>query len=82
MVRKKLKKAFFQMFPTKAPGSNDFHAHFFQRHWDVCGASVIKAVFGIVLGKDNAECINDNISSHPKDIKPDSFISASVYQLM
>jgi hypothetical protein len=35
-----VKTALFQMFPTKAPGSDGFPAHFFKRHWDVCGEEV------------------------------------------
>ena len=30
-----VKVAFSQMFPTKAPGSESFVAHFFQKHWNM-----------------------------------------------
>ena len=39
-TNKEVKEALFQMFPTKAPGSDWFPAHFFQRHWDLCGEEI------------------------------------------
>ena len=54
-----VKQALFQMFPIKAPGPEGFPTHFFQRHWDLCGAEVTKAVLRIVRGEEDAECIND-----------------------
>ena len=45
-----VKLALFQMFPTKAPGPDGFPAHFFQRHWDICGEEVTKAVLNILNG--------------------------------
>jgi hypothetical protein len=38
-----IKKALFQMFPTKAPGPDGFPAHFFQRNWDICGGDISAA---------------------------------------
>lgn len=49
------------MFPTKAPGPDGFPTHFFQRHWDIYGASVTKAILGIVRGEESTEYINDTI---------------------
>ena len=56
-----VKKALFQMFPTKAPGHDGFPAHFFQRHWDMCGAAVTCAVLSIVQGEESPECVNDTV---------------------
>ena len=59
--REEVKKALFQMFPTKSPGPDGFPLHFFQRHWDVCGVSVTDAILGILRGEESAECINDTL---------------------
>lgn len=56
-----VKVALFQMFPTKAPGPDGYPAHFFQRHWDICGTSVTKAVLGILRGEESPACINDTL---------------------
>jgi hypothetical protein len=56
-----VKKALFQMFPTKAPGPDGFPMHFFQRHWNVCGDDTTRAVLSIVQGTKSAEEINDTI---------------------
>lgn len=39
-TNEEVKAALFQMFPTKAPGPDGFPAHFFQRHWDLCGEEI------------------------------------------
>ena len=56
-----VKKALFQMFPSKAPGPDGFLAHFFQRHCDICGASVTEAVLSIVRGEESPACVNDTM---------------------
>ena len=57
-TNEEVKRALFQMFPTKAPGPDGFPAHFFQRHWDICGAEVCSVVLRALKGDDNVEDIN------------------------
>jgi hypothetical protein len=45
-----VKRALFQMFPTKAPGLDGFPAHFFQRNWSLCGGEVTMMVLRILKG--------------------------------
>jgi hypothetical protein len=70
-----VKTALFQMFPTKAPGPDGFLAHFFQRHWDVCGEEVSKAVLRIVQGNESAACINDTILVSIPKVKSPTLLS-------
>jgi ribonuclease HI len=60
-TEEEVKVALFQMFPSKAPGPDGYPAHFFQRHWDICGKEITTAVLNIVTGKESAESINDTI---------------------
>ncbi|XP_073359855.1 uncharacterized protein [Aegilops tauschii subsp. strangulata] len=53
-----VKAALFQMFPTKAPGPDGFPAHFFQRHWELCGDEVTDMVLRVLKGEDSPEEIN------------------------
>ncbi|XP_071678431.1 uncharacterized protein [Lolium perenne] len=48
-----IKQALFQMFPLKAPGPDGFPAQFFQKHWDVCGGEVTRAVLRILQGEES-----------------------------
>ena len=50
-MNEEVKVALFQMFPTKAPGPDGFPAHFYQRHWSLCGEEITQAVLRIVRGK-------------------------------
>ena len=53
-----VKEALFQMFPTKAPGTDGFPTHFFQQHWDLCGEEVTDMVLRVLSGEDSPEEIN------------------------
>jgi hypothetical protein len=57
----KVKTALFQIFPTKVPSPDGFPTHFFQRHYDICGTDVSRAVLDIVEGKESAQSINETI---------------------
>jgi hypothetical protein len=46
------------MFPTKAPGPDGYPAHFFQRHWDLCGEEVTSVVLRVLKGEDHPAVIN------------------------
>lgn len=50
-----IKEAMFQMFPTKSPGTDGFPAHFFQRHWDLCGTEVVSVVMRVLNGEDDPD---------------------------
>jgi len=58
---KEVKEALFQMFPTKAPGPDGFPAHFFQRHWDLCGEEVTSVVLRVLNGEDDPASINNTL---------------------
>ncbi|MBA0582413.1 hypothetical protein Gorai_024561, partial [Gossypium raimondii] len=45
-----IKKALFDMAPLKVPGSNRFHAYFFQSQWDIVGNVVDDSNLGTYLG--------------------------------
>ncbi|KAG8480634.1 hypothetical protein CXB51_025228 [Gossypium anomalum] len=46
-----IKTALFDMAPLKAPGSDGFHAFFYQSQWDHIGASIIANHFKVVFPK-------------------------------
>ena len=60
-TKEEVKTALFQMFPTKAPGPDGFPAHFYQRHWEVCGDEVTNIVLRIVRGEESPESVNDTV---------------------
>src|ERR1041385_6835310 len=49
------------MFPIKSPGPDGFPAHFFQRHWGICGEELTKVVLSVVEGRESARSINDTL---------------------
>ena len=58
---KEVKEALFQMFSTKAPGPDGFPAHFFQRHWELCGEELTSVVLRILRGEDDVASINETL---------------------
>lgn len=60
-TKMEVRNALLQMFPMKATGPDGFPAHFFQRHWDTCGAAVTREVLSIVRGEESPTCINDTL---------------------
>jgi hypothetical protein len=56
-----VKSALFQMQPSKAPGSDGYPAHFFQKHWGVCGKDLTMAVIRILAGQDDLEKLNETL---------------------
>lgn len=68
-----VKRALFQMFPTKALGPDGFPAHFFQKQWHLCGEEITKIVIQILKGENSREEINRMfIVLIPKVLNPTS----------
>jgi len=57
--KEEVKIALFQMFPTKAPGPDGMPAHFFQRHWELCGDEVTAVVLRVLRGEDDPSIFNN-----------------------
>jgi hypothetical protein len=72
-TEEEVKKALFQMHPSKAPGVDGFTAGFYQRHWELVGPELCAAVIGFLNGGDMPEEINDTaITLIPKVRNPQS----------
>ncbi|KAA3459207.1 reverse transcriptase [Gossypium australe] len=54
-----IKRALFDMAPLKAPGSDGFHAHFFQSQWDILGNGICKWVKGVFTGQPIEQDLNN-----------------------
>nr|XP_020198524.1 uncharacterized protein LOC109784346 [Aegilops tauschii subsp. strangulata] len=74
-TEEEVKKALYQMFPTKSPGPDGFPAHFFQKHWGVCGTEVTAAVLKIIEGCESAESINQTYLVLIPKVKNPSLLS-------
>ena len=60
-TKDEVKEALFQMFPTKAPGPDSLPAHFFQRHWELCGDEETGVIIRLLNGEDSLEDINRTV---------------------
>jgi hypothetical protein len=68
-----VKRALFQMHPSKAPGVDGFTAGFYQRHWDLLGPDMCAAILGFLNGGEMPASINDTaITLIPKVWRPQS----------
>ncbi|KAK3226009.1 hypothetical protein Dsin_005871 [Dipteronia sinensis] len=66
-----IREVYFSLHPNKAPGPDDFNAHFFKITWDIVGEDVISAVqeffrSGLLLKEINATIL----SLFPKVLNP------------
>lgn len=57
----KIKKAFFDMAPFKAPRINGFHAFFFQNQWNMVGNVVYDWVKKVFLGNHIDPALNNTL---------------------
>jgi hypothetical protein len=70
-TEEEVKRALFQMHPSKAPGVDGFTAGFYQRHWNLVGPELCGAVLGFLNGGEMPEEINDTaITLIPKVRNP------------
>ncbi|KAA3472023.1 reverse transcriptase [Gossypium australe] len=69
-----IKKAMFDMAPLKAPGSDGYHALFFQSQWDTLGNDVCQWVKSVFEGRPiEPELNNTLIVLIPKKESPEDF---------
>jgi hypothetical protein len=70
-----IKKALFQMGPTKAPGLDGFPALFYQTHWEFFEEEICTSVRGFLEGDSVPEGLCDSIIvlipkvTHPDNLK-------------
>ncbi|KAL9663020.1 hypothetical protein QQ045_027857 [Rhodiola kirilowii] len=56
-----VKRALFQMHPTKAPGLDGFPATFYQTNWDIVGRDVAKEVLSCLNGGELRPELNETL---------------------
>ena len=66
-TQEEVKKALFQMNPTKAPGLDDMNPLFFQKYWYIVGTDVYNAVLDCINSRKFLQSINfSDITLIPK----------------
>lgn len=74
MLNDEIKKALFDMALLKTPGSDGFHAHFFQSQWDSVGGTVCEWAQEIFAGNSiEVELNNTHIMLIPKKDSQEDF---------
>ncbi|KAG8473137.1 hypothetical protein CXB51_035140 [Gossypium anomalum] len=74
ILNDEIKKALFDMAPLKAPGSDGYHAFFFQSQWDLVGGAVCEWIQGVFAGnKMENDLTNTLIVLIPKKDRPENF---------
>lgn len=74
ITNEEIKVALFDMAPLKAPGSDGFHAHFFQSQWNILGKDVCQWVKDVFDGKQIEPNLNNTlIMLIPKKDSPEDF---------
>ena len=75
-----VKKALFQMAPSKAPGVDGFTAGFFQRHWELIQDDLVPAILDFVNGGELPPGFNGtSITLIPKVRHPSPLHSTVLY---
>ncbi|KAL9664182.1 hypothetical protein QQ045_019580 [Rhodiola kirilowii] len=64
-----IQSAVFQMAPTKAPGSDGFHALFYQKFWHIIKDKVIDTVLRVFDNGKLEEGMNETLNRHPKKVE-------------
>lgn len=54
-----VKVTLFQIFQPRPLDPDGFPAHFFQRHWELCGEEVTSVVLQVLRGEDDPSSINN-----------------------
>jgi hypothetical protein len=74
LATEEVEKALFMMRPNKAPGPDGFTTGFFQRHWQLIGDDVCKAVLAFLNGGEMSDIVNDTVLvlipkvQHPQEL--------------
>jgi len=60
-THEEVEKALFMMHPDKSPGPDGFTAGFYQRHWELIGQDISRAVLAFLNGGEMASVVNSTV---------------------